>query len=437
MKRHGLLSFFKNYSYSMIILVDVDSFYVSAERIFRPDLEGKPVVVLSANDGNIIARSKEAKKLKIRMGQPTFELGGVVKQHKVEIISTNFTPYGDVSGRLMRILNQFIEKIEIYSIDEAFLDVTGYERIYTDLVAFGHQIRKTIKQWVGLPVSIGIVPKETLAKVASWYAKKQPNYNGVFELREADRIQQALADFPCLEVWDIGHQYNQLLKKNGIETAYALTQCHDVWIQKHMTIEGLRLVDELRGNTRRPVQQYPAPKKSILTSPCFGTPVDDLKTLQEGLNTHVVRCGEKLRRQQSAACLVTVYLQTNPFRADQPQYFNSQATALPHPSSATPELLQYAIGVLNAIYKPGYKLKRVGVMLSGFVPHDYQKPTLFNDVSDPRLRAVSQTADKLNAKYGRDKIRFASQGYSVHWKPRSKFLSRRYTTRWSEILRAQ
>ena len=415
----------------MIILVDVDSFYVSAERIFRPDLEGKPVVVLSANDGNIIARSKEAKKLQIRMGQPTFELGGITKQHKVEIISANFTLYGDISGRLMRILNQFVEKIEIYSIDEAFLDVNGYERIYTDLVAFGHQIRKTVQQWVGLPVSIGIAPNKTLAKVASWYAKKQPSHNGVVELRERDQIHQALADFPCSEVW------GQLLKKNGIKTAYALTQCHDVWIQKHMTIEGLRLVDELRGNPRRPVQQYPAPKKSILTSPCFGKPVDDLKTLQEALTTHVVRCAEKLRKQQSAACMVTVYLQTNPFRTDQPQYFNNQTTALPHPTNATPELLQYAIGVLNAIYKPGFKFKRVGVMLSGFVPHDYQQPTIFNDVSDSRLRAVSQTVDKLNAKYGRDKIRFASQGYSEQWMPRSKFLSKRYTTRWNEILRAQ
>ena len=420
----------------MIALVDANNFYASVERIFRPDLEGKPVVVLSSNDGNIIARSAEAKHLKIPMGQPLFELAEMVKKHNVQILSANFTLYGDLSARLMRVLNRFVEDIEIYSIDEAFLDLSSYEQVYSDLPAFGHQIRGTVNQWLGLPVSVGIAPNKTLAKVANWFAKKRPEYEGVCQLKEPGEISQALTDFPCGEVWGIGHQYNQLLKKNGIETAYALTQCHNVWIQKHMTIDGLRLVDELRGNTRRSIQRYPPPKKSILTSPSFGKPVDDLKTLQEALTTHVVRCAEKLRRQQSAARLVTVYLQTNPFRTQEPQYFNHQSIVLPHPSSATPELLKYAIGVLDAIYKPAYHYKRVRVMLSGFVPQDFQQQNLFTEISDERLRVVSKTIDKLNDKYGRDKIRFAAQGYSDHWRPRSKFLSRRYTTRWNEVLRA-
>lgn len=419
----------------MIALVDANNFYVSVERIFRPDLEGKPVVVLSSNDGNIIARSNEAKRLQIPMGEALFKLNEAVKQHQVQIISANFTLYGDLSARLMRVLNRFVEDIEIYSIDEAFLDLKSYEQVYSDLPAFGQQIRRTVNQWLGLPVSVGIAPNKTLAKVANWFAKKRPEYEGVCQLREPSEISQALTDFPCSEVWGIGHQYNQLLKENGIETAYALTQCHDVWIQKHMTIDGLRLVDELRGNTRRSIQRYPNPKKSILTAPTFGKPVDDLKTLQEALTTHVVRCAEKLRRQQSAARLVTVYLQTNPFQTQQPQYFNNQAVVLPHPTNATPELLQYAIGALNSIYKPAYHYKRVGVMLSGFVPQDFQQQSLFSELPDERLSTVSKTIDKLNEKYGRDKIRFAAQGYTDHWKPRSRFLSRRYTTQWKEILR--
>jgi DNA polymerase V len=421
----------------MIFLVDANNFYVSAERIFRPDLESKPVVVLSSNDGNVIARSNEAKNLKIPMGEPVFKLPELVKKHNVQLLSANFTLYGDISARLMRILNQFVEEIEIYSIDEAFLDLTTYEQVYSDLPMFAHQIKSTVNQWIGLPVSVGIAPNKTLSKVANWFAKRRPEHNGVFQLSNPDEIQNALSDFPCGEVWGIGHQYNQLLKKNGIITAYDLTQCHDVWIQKHMTIDGLRLVDELRGNPRRSIQRYPPPKKSILTSPTFGKPVDDLKTLQEALTTHVVRCAEKLRRQQSAARLLTVYLQTNPFRRQEPQYFNHQSVVLPHPSSATPELLQYAIGVLNTIYKPAYHYKRVGVMLSGFVPEDFQQSNLFTEVPDERLRVVSETIDDLNEKYGRDKIRFAAQGYSQHWKPRSKYLSRRYTTRWDEILRAK
>ena len=419
----------------MIALVDANNFYVSVERIFRPDLEGKPVVVLSSNDGNVIARSNEAKGLQIPMGEALFKLNEAVKQHKVQIISANFTLYGDLSARLMRVLNQFVEEIEIYSIDEAFLDLNSYEQIYSDLPALGQQIRNRVDQWLGLPVSVGLAPNKTLAKVANWYAKKRPEYEGVCQLRESNEINQALMNFPCAEVWGIGHQYNQLLKRNGIHNAYQLTQCPDVWIQKHMTIDGLRLVDELRGNPRRSIQRYPPHKKSILTSPTFGKPVDDLKTLQEALTTHVVRCAEKLRRQQSAARLVTVYLQTNPFRTQEPQYFGHQSVVLPHSSSATPELLQYAIGVLNSIYKPAYHYKRVGVMLSGFVPQEFQQQNLFSELPDERLRTVSKTIDKLNERYGRDKIRFAAQGYSDHWKPRSKFQSPRYTTRWNEILR--
>lgn len=421
----------------MTFLIDVDSFYVSAERVFRPDLEDKPVVVLSSNDGNVIARSKEAKGLKIPMGEALFKLNEAVKQHKVQIISANFTLYGDLSARLMRVLNRFVETIEVYSIDEAFLDLTGYEQIYPDLNKLAQEIKSIVHQWLGLPVSIGIAPNKTLAKVATWIAKKRPEHEGIYQLSQPDEIRQALADCPCSEVWGIGQQYNQLLKDNGIETAYALTQCPDVWIQKHMTIDGLRLVDELRGNPRRAIQRYPPPKKSILTAPTFGKPVDDLKTLQEALTTHVVRCAEKLRRQQSAARLLTVYLQTNPFRSDQPQYFNHQSVVLPHPSCATPELLQYALSVLDSIYKPAYHYKRVGVMLSGFVPQEFQQQHLFTDLPDDRLRSVSQTIDKLNEKYGRDKIRFAAQGYSGHWKPRSKFQSPCYTTRWNDIIKAK
>lgn len=419
----------------MIFLCDMNNYYVSCERVFRPDLEGKPIVVLSSNDGNVIARSAEAKALHVPMGVPFYQLQEPGNKHGIVALSANFALYGDLSSRIMRILNRFVQDVEVYSIDEAFLNVSGYS--HADLPTFARQIKSTVGQWTGIPLSIGIAPNKTLAKVASRYAKKRSEHQGVFELTKPQQIDQALSELPCSDVWGIGPKYSAYLKDKGIETALDLTKCPDVWIQKHMTIEGLRLVDELRGEVRRSVERYPAPKKSIGTAPSFGQPVEDIETLQEALATHVTRCAEKLRRQASAANLLTVSLQTNSFRTDQEQYYNSQAVALPHSTNATQELLHYATAALQTIYRPLYHYQKVGVMLSGFVPQDHRQASVFTEEPDPRLFKLSKVADELNQKYGRDKVRVAAQGYSEHWKARRKWLSPHYTTRWSDILRAK
>ncbi|NDU95774.1 Y-family DNA polymerase [Spirosoma terrae] len=416
----------------MIGIADCNNFYASCERVFNPALEGKPVVVLSNNDGCIVARSNESKALKIKMGEPIHHYKELVKSKGVHVLSSNYELYGDMSARIMRLLNRFVPVMEVYSIDEAFLDLTGFD----DVVSRCHSLQRTLKAWTGIPISIGVGPNKTLAKVANRIAKQTPSMDGVLYLSELAQIQAALADFPCEDVWGIGYQFNQLLKRNNIKTALELTQVHDVWIQKHMTIDGLRLVDELRGNFRRDLDLSPSPKKSIGSAPSFGEAIPDLPTIQEALATHVARCAEKLRRQYSAANLITVFLHTNRFNPKVPQYFQTRTVSLPHASSATSELIQYADSVLQSIYQDGYHFKKVGVLLSGFVPDDFHQMALYTEQPDPRMKQLSNVMDQLNGKYGRDKVRLAIQGFKQNWKPKRQLLTKRYTTRIEDVIRA-
>lgn len=420
----------------MIALVDCNSFYVSCERSFNPALEGKPVVVLSNNDGNIIARSDEVKDLGIKMAAPYFQIRELLKQHNVAVFSSNYTLYGDMSARIMATLGRFVEHVEVYSIDEAFLDLTGYESVYPDLTELARTIRQTIAQWQRVPVGIGIAPTKTLAKVANKLAKQS---GGICLLDGEEQIEEVLRNFPVDDLWGIGRRYASFLKHNHIKTAWDLRNAPDEWLSHHLTVNGLRLAHELRGMPCKLMEPEPAPKQAICSAPSFGRMITDLATMSEALTTHVSRAAEKLRRQESAAGVMTVFIHTNRFRKSASgevakQYYNSRTIELPHPSASTQELAGYAQAALKSIFQFGYHYQKVGVILSGLVPVGFRQSSLFTDAPDERLMALSQLMDKLNDRHGRDRVRLAGAGFDPSWHHRRQHLSKRYTTQWDDIL---
>ncbi|MBC3789031.1 Y-family DNA polymerase [Spirosoma utsteinense] len=424
-------------------LVDANNFYCSVERSFNPTLEGKPVIVLSNRDGNVVARSNEAKELGIKMGVAFFETKELRQQHDIAVFSSNYTLYGETSSRLMSLLTQFVEDVEVYSIDEAFLQVDGYESLYPTYQGLGQAIRDTVKQCLRIPVSIGFGPTKTLAKLANRLAKQHPELGGVCILDNKGAVNEALAGFPVGDLWGVGRRYASKLKKNGIETAAQLRDAPDDWVAQVMTVNGLRLVYELRGVPCRMLDVSPLPKKTICTAPGFGTVIPDLNTINDALTTHLARACEKLRRQRSLCGTVTVFLHTNRFRKTpgngQPAkaYYNSRTVELPHPTNSTAELLTYAQESLRSIFAFGYNYQKVGIILSDLVPADYRQKGVFVEGPDERWIKLGSVVDRLNGRYGRDKLRMASQQYNPDWPMKPQYLSPCYTTRWEDILTAQ
>ncbi|WP_080240017.1 Y-family DNA polymerase [Spirosoma rigui] len=424
----------------MFALVDANNMYVSCERSFNPGLNGKPVVVLSNNDGCVVARSDEAKALGIKMGVPFFQLEPLRQAHELTVFSSNYTLYGDMSARLMGILNRFVENVEVYSIDEAFLQVNGYEGVYAAYRDLGEAIRSTVAQWLRIPVCIGFGPTKTLAKVANRIAKQNPELGGICVLDTTEAIDRALADFPVGELWGVGRRYASRLIRHAIRTAAHLRDAPDDWINQHMTVNGLRLAYELRGVPCRMLAVDMPPKKSICAAPSFGRPVSDLPTMVQALTTHLGRACEKLRRQGSLCGTITVFIHTNRFRRTpgngQPArpYYNSCSVEVPHPTGSTIELLAYAESVLRSIFKFGYAYQKVGVILSNLLPADYRQAGVFVAGPDERLIRLAGVMDSLNNRYGRDRVRLANQGFDPDWGHRQDWLSPRYTTNWKEIM---
>lgn len=424
----------------MFALCDANNFYVSCERSFNPAYEGKPVIVLSNRDGCVIARSNEAKELCITMGTPFFQLEELRAQYEIAVFSSNYTLYGDMSARLMSILNRFVEDVEVYSIDEAFLEIEGYEGTYPSYQGLGRSIRETVMQWLRIPVSIGFGPTKTLSKVANWYAKRKPELKGVCVLEKKADLDQALAEFDIENLWGVGRRYARMLKRNGITTAAHLRDANDEWVNRVMTVNGLRLVHELRGYPCRMLEINPPPKKVICTAPSFGKLIPDLETISDALTTYLSRAGEKLRKQDSLCGVLTVFLHTDRHRKTpgngQPakQYYNSRTVQLPHPTSSMAELNRYAQAALKSIFQFGYNYQKVGVILTDLVPYDYRQKGVFVDGPDERLIKLSKLVDKLNYRYGRDKIRLGSQDYNPEWPMLQRYLSPCYTTRWKDIL---
>ena len=413
----------------MIALVDCNNFYASCERVFQPKLEGKPIVVLSNNDGCVIARSNEAKALGIKMGAPAFKMKSIFDRNNVSVFSSNFALYGDISNRVMRILSQKAPAIEIYSIDEAFLDFNGIKKPNQ----FSIELRKIVKKWTGIPVSIGVAPTKTLAKVANHVAKKYKS-NGVFVLNNESSINRVLKHIPVEELWGVGRQYAKFLSTRGYETAYDLVSANESWIRTNMKVNGLRMVKELKGIPCYELELTSARKKNICTSRSFGMEVKELKDLKEAVANHATMCAMKLRKEKSLATSILVFIKTNPFKNEDFQYNNAQKIIMKVPSNDSMEITKNALLLLNRIYKKGYSYKKAGVIVSDIVPEGSRQLSLFTNKDPFKVNNVMKAIDKVNQAMGRNKVRLAVQGFDRKWRLKQEKLSPCYTTRFSDIL---
>lgn len=412
-------------------LVDCNNFYASCERVFRPDLIGKPIVVLSNNDGCVIARSEEAKKLGIEMGTPFYQIQEKIKQESITVFSSNYVLYGDMSARVMMILRDFVDQLEVYSIDEAFLDLSTYKRL--NLREYGKKIVDTVKQNTGIPVSMGIAPTKTLAKIASKFAKKYKRYGGVCVMNTEEQRVKALKLFDVGDVWGIGRQYKNMLNNNGVMTAYDFTQKPEMWVRKRMTVNGARTWKELQGIPCVELEEAKA-KKSICTSRAFGSLITDYNILSEAVSEFTANCARKLREQNSAATTITVFIHTNPFRENTIQYYASKTINLKVATNTSSELIRAALSVLREMFMPGYELKKAGVIVSTIIRADEVQGSLFDTIDRKQLNKADAAMDKINRIYGRNTLKVASQGFNKKWKLNNKYLTRRYTTNWNELL---
>lgn len=412
----------------MFALVDCNNFYASCERVFQPKLERCPVVVLSNNDGCIIARSNEAKKLGIGMGEPFFKVRPLVERHGVAVRSSNYELYGDMSQRVMQTLLQLTSDVEVYSIDEAFCDLSGF--LHRDLDAYAWEIKETIKRWTGLPVGIGIGPTKTLAKIANNAAKKA---DGVVVLATDAMRKAVLAMTPVRDVWGIGRQYDKFLETYGIRTAWEFSQARDSWIRKHMHVTGLRTAQELRGVPCIPLEEQPDPKQNITVSRMFGRPITGLKELEEAIASYATRAAEKLRRENRHANTMLVFFHTSPFR----EGFTgaSFALTLPRPTNYTPDLLAYATAAVRQEYRPGNAYIKAGLILGELTDPAREQLTLFDSGSTEKRIAVMQALDTVNRRWGKNTLFYAASGIEKRWSMRRERKSPSYTTRLSDLLR--
>ncbi len=415
----------------MFALIDCNNFYASCERVFRPDLNGKPVVVLSNNDGCVIARSNEAKTLGIPMGAPVFKYEQFLRQHHVHVFSANFALYGDMSNRVMTILSDYAPEMEIYSIDECFLQFKGFDLF--NLQAYGEQMRRQVMKWTGIPISVGMAPTKALAKLANRIAKKYPERtNGTYIIDDDEKRLKALKWLKIEDVWGIGRQHAKRLQAKNILTAYDFIQLADDWVKTHMSIVGLRLKRELQGISTLGLEDV-QPKKSIATTRSFETNYTKYEELAERISTFAVSCAEKLRQQKSCCNSLMVFIRTNKHRQDLPQYSRNIVVKLPYATNSSIELAGFAIQALKQIFRDGYAYKKAGVIIQDFTPENQIQQTLFEN-RDERHVALMQTIDNINLRYGQQKIRLASQDTRRIWKMKQDNLSPCYTTNLNDII---
>ena len=413
----------------MIALVDCNNFYASCERVFRPDLENKPIVVLSNNDGCVIARSNEAKKLGINMGEPAFKKREVFERNKIKTFSTNFILYGDMSRRVMSILRNNSKEIEIYSIDEAFIECYN-----EDLNSYGKNLRKKVKQWTGIPVSVGIAETKVLAKIANHIAKKYRK-SGVFILDNREIIEKALKFTAIEEIWGIGRNHSRRFKEYGINTAYDLTCIEESWIKKKFSIVVLRIAKELKGIKCLDIESQHKTKKNICTSRSFGNPTSDYSTIKEAISTFAVRCCEKLRKQKTSTSELRIFIYTNPFNPKHRQYYGTKKIQLERATNDNQIIVQEVIKGLQKIYKKGYVYKKAGVIVGNITQENQVQLNLFDQIKNrEKYTKISKVIDRINSSMGRDKLRIATQGFDRKWKMKQEQLSQCYTTRIDEIL---
>lgn len=415
----------------MFALIDCNSFYVSCERVFNPKLIGKPAVVLSNNDGCVIALSREAKALGIPMGAPYFQFKNILEAHGVAVYSSNYTLYGDLSARVMNVLSGFAARREVYSIDEAFLLLET-----KDLLNTAREIRNKVLHWTGIPVSIGIGATKTLAKVANKLAKKNPEKTqGVYLLDSPERVDYTLAQLPVTDVWGIARRCGLRLNRIGINTAKEFKDADDILIRKHLSVTGLRTAWELRGISCLRLEETYAAKKSVTSSKAFGKPIDNLEMLEQAVATYTARAAEKIREQKLLASSLLVFIELHPFRSEACNTF-CQHLALPEPTSYTPQLIAYAKSVLPRLFREGSCYRKAGIILENLVPETRYAQDLFSSHGPQfeKQKIVMKTVDNLNERFGRKTIYSAAEGIDPKWKMRQHLRSAHFTTDWNQIL---
>lgn len=415
----------------MFALVDCNNFYASCQRVFEPHLRNKPVVILSNNDGCVIARSNEAKALGIPMGAPAFEFKQLFEAKNVFVYSSNYALYGDMSSRVMNILTTYTPEIEIYSIDEAFLKFKGFE--YFDLQQLGLEMQRKVTKGTGIPVSIGFAPTKTLAKVANKIAKKYPERTkSVYTIDNEEKRIKALKWTKIEDVWGIGRKHTKRLQAKNVLNAYQFTQLPDEWVRKEMAVVGLRLKHELEGKPTLDLES-PKSKKMIATTRSFEKSLTKFDDVSERVSTFTASCSEKLRRQNSHCNIIMVFVITNYHRKDQPQYSRNVVIKTDFPTNSTIELNHYAQIGLKAIFKEGYHYKKAGVIVMGLTPNNETQLSFF-DSSNPKHQPLMSVIDKMNKSFGTNKVKFATQSLGRQWKMKQEKLSKCYTTRIDEII---
>ena len=409
---------FINNNKKKIALIDCNSFYVSCERLFNPKIKNVPVVVLSNNDGCVISRSTEAKKLGIKMGEPYFKVKELVKKNNVQIFSSNYSLYGDLSRRVMKVLKGFSDKIEIYSIDEAFIDLSHIKD--ENIEDYGKKIRERVLKWTGIPTSVGISCTKTLSKVANHVAKK--NKTGVIFLK--DNIDEVLKNFDISDIWGVGRQLSKLYIKNGINNAYKLKNISNSWVKKSTNVLGAKTVMELRGIPCINLETEETKRKSCCVSRSFGRKVESLNKLKESITTHCLNAAEKIRNDNQTTRSITVFIRTSPFDKNRKYYSNSLTIDLPVATNNSLELVKVAIEGLKKIYKYGYFYQKAGVILSKLSEAGEKNLNLLTPILENKSQTLMKAIDVTNAKYGRNVISVAQAGINNSWKMRREHSSK-------------
>jgi len=418
----------------IIAIVDCNSFYASCERVFRPDLKDKPIVVLSNNDGCIVAATKEAKELPIPRGEPYFKCKELLKDHGVHVFSSNYPLYGDLSDRVMQVLQEFVPNVELYSIDESFIDLTDFQHL--DIEAYCQKIKDTVEKWTGIPVSIGVGSTRTLAKVANTIAKKDPKCNNVFYIDSEEKATEVLTNLSLDKIWGVGRRLVRRFAHDfsaNIHSAIDLMNKPDGWIRKQGGVNLLRTVHELRGISCIEISKLSDSRKGILTSRSFGKQVISYEELEEAITSYTSTCAMKLRRQGSAAGMISVFVATGTHRTE--DFYAPKITiALPETTENTGTLIKYALKGLKSIYKKGVVYKRAGVFLTEIVPAKSQQATIFSQENKAHSKSLMEAFDKINQRMGNETIRYASEGKEKEWKLKSQWRSPEYTTQWVDLI---
>ena len=402
-----------------IALVDCNSFYVSCERLFNPKIRRKPVVVLSNNDGCIISRSNEAKALGIKMGEPYFKAKDIIVKNKVEVFSSNYSLYGDLSRRVMRTLKRFNSQIEVYSIDEAFMDLSNFSD--EDVERVGKEIREIVLQWTGIPTSIGIAKTKTLSKIANHIAKKKQS--GVTSLIGIENLDPILEKIEINDVWGVGRQLTKFYQKNGIYNAKQLKNKSNTWIKKCSNVLSSRTAMELRGIPCINLETTQTKRKSCVVSRSFGKRIETFQELKEAVSNYCLNASEKIRSESLVAKAITVFVRTSPFQRDYGYYSNSKTIDFPIATNNSIETVKTAVAILESIFRNGYRYQKAGVMLTGLREDDGRK-NLFSSEKDEKINSLMRSIDNTNHRYGRSTLSLASAGVHKKWNMRRNYSSK-------------